>query len=177
VDDGNELLAADNAAGWIETFYPRILRTALLLTGNQSDAEDLAQETFLEALRSRHTFQGRSRVDTWLYAIAMNLHRRRHRSRERTWRRVVEWFRRRDAQADQSCPRKRAELAEWRESVWSAVAELPVAQAQAVTLRYSEGLSYQEISAVLGCPVGTVKSRLHHALASLREALGEEVET
>jgi RNA polymerase sigma-70 factor (ECF subfamily) len=57
------------------------------------------------------------------------------------------------------------------------VAGLPVAQAQAVTLRYSEGLSYQEIAAVLDCPVGTVKSRLHHALASLRDALGEEVET
>jgi RNA polymerase sigma-70 factor (ECF subfamily) len=107
----------------------------------------------------------------------MNLHRRRHRSRDRTWRRIVEWFRRRDGQADQACPRRRAELAEWRQSVWSAVAALPVVQAQAVTLRYSEGLSYQEISAVLDCPVGTVKSRLHHALASLRDALGAEVET
>jgi RNA polymerase sigma-70 factor, ECF subfamily len=163
--------ATGDVAGAIEAHYPRILRAALLMTGSRSDAEDLAQETFLQALKSRRAFEGRSRIDTWLYAILLNLHRRRLRSRQRVWRRVCEWFARRSSAAEVAQPQQAAELAEWRESVWSAVAELPLAQAHAVTLRYAEGLSYQEIAAVLDCPVGTVKSRLHHALESLRAAL------
>jgi RNA polymerase sigma-70 factor (ECF subfamily) len=170
-------VAATGAAGdaeWIvEAHYLRILRAALLLTGSRGDAEDLAQETFLEAFASLDAFEGRSRIDTWLYAILLNQHRRQLRGKHRAWKRMLEWFGRRAGHGDTSPAEQKAELAEWRESVWSAVAALPVAQAHAVTLRYAEGLSYQEIAQVLQCPVGTVRSRLHHGLAALRSTLGD----
>ena len=64
----------------VEQTYPRILRAALVMTGNRWDAEDLAQETFLQAMRSWRRFAGQSRVQTWLYSILLNTHRNRMRS-------------------------------------------------------------------------------------------------
>lgn len=156
--------------GLIASHYPRIRRAALVLSGgNAWDADDLAQETMLQAARGWRRFSGGSRLDTWLFAILLNLHRRRLRSAERGWRVWLGWFARRPA-ADER-PDRNLQAEEWRESLWSAVAELPEAQKQAVLLRYAEDFSYEAIAEVLGCPIGTVKSRLHHALAALEKKL------
>jgi hypothetical protein len=79
-------------ASIIEQNYSRVLRSALVLTGNIWEPEDLAQETFLEALRSRSRFAGRSQASTWLHAILFHLHRRRLRSGQRRKRRWRTWF-------------------------------------------------------------------------------------
>jgi RNA polymerase sigma-70 factor (ECF subfamily) len=150
--------------------YPRIRRAALVLcSGNAWDADDLAQETMLLAARGWHRFAGASQVHTWLYSILLNQHRKRLRSSGRWWRSWMEWFERRTA--DDNSPQKQIEADEWRQSLWSAVAELPDPQKQAVVLRYAEELSYEQIAAVLDCPLGTVKSRLHHGLAALARKL------
>src|SRR5262245_64520752 len=69
-----------------------------------------------------------------------------------------------------------AEVSEWKRSLWARVAKLPDGQRQALVLRFSEGLRYEEIAEVLACPLGTVKSRIFHGLAGLRRLLDEEGE-
>jgi RNA polymerase sigma-70 factor, ECF subfamily len=155
----------------VENHYARIYRAALMMTGSVWDADDLAQETFLQAMGGLGRFADNSRVDTWLYAILVNLHRRRIRGRARLWRRWRLWFARAPRQACDDSPDHRLLLEEWRQGLWRAVAELPTPQRYALVLRYSEGLAYREIAVVLGCPEGTVKSRLHHAVAALQEKL------
>lgn len=155
----------------VEACYPRILRAALVMTGSRWEADDLAQETFLQAMRSWRRFAGQSRVDTWLYSILLNLHRKRLRSAGRRWQRWLRWFQRTRPTSAADSPDRQLLQEEWRESLWAAVARLPEPQQHAVVLRYSEGLAYEEIAEVLRCPVGTVKSRLHHALAALEKEL------
>lgn len=158
----------------VELSYPRILRAALVMTGNPWDAEDLAQETFLEAMRSWRRFAGRSGVDTWLYSILLNLRRKRHRSAGRRLRRWLRWFEREDRTPQADSPDAEMLRAEWRESLWAAVARLPEPQQHAVVLRYSEGLTHEQIAEILECPIGTVKSRLHRGLAALESKLDRE---
>lgn len=161
-----------------EEYFARIHRAALVMTGNPWDADDLAQETFLVLAGQIDRYQGRSSIYTWLYGILLNLERRKRR-REGTWRRKLRVLWGGDAgpppaAAETECP---VEVAEWQRSLWAQVAKLPEGQRQTLQLRFSEHLSYEEIAEVLECPVGTVKSRMHHALANLRDrvsGLGEE---
>jgi RNA polymerase sigma-70 factor (ECF subfamily) len=157
--------------------FARIHRAALVLCGNPWDADDLAQETFLVLARQSGRFEGRSAIYTWLYGILLNLDRRERRRwgmRRRKLR--VLW----DNQpaADSVTPRSDAatEVSEWKKSLWARVAKLPDGQRQALVLRFSEGLRYEEVAEVLQCPLGTVKSRIFHGLAALRRILEEEGE-
>ena len=155
-------------AAFVEKQYPQILHTAFLLTGDRADAEDLAQETFLQVLDKWEQFHGQSSRKTWLYSILLNVHKSRLRSARRTWLRVLRWFDSTDS------PRQRApdELIagrEWQQSLWSAVAQLPAAQRDAIVLRFSEDLALGEIAEIMHCPLGTVKSRIHLALAKLSQ--------
>jgi RNA polymerase sigma-70 factor (ECF subfamily) len=154
--------------------YPRIRRAALLLSnGNAWDADDLAQETLLQAAQGWSKFRAASSAATWLYSILLNQHRRRQRSARRLWRRWLVWFERNPRDESAGRPEPALVDEEWRNGLWGAVALLPDAQREAIVLRYAEGLAYEEIAQVLGCPIGTVKSRLHHALASLHHQLAE----
>jgi RNA polymerase sigma-70 factor (ECF subfamily) len=161
----------------VERHYRRMHRAALVMTGNVWDADDLTQETFLQAMRSLPSYSGQSSMATWLYAILINQHRRRLRTNARRERRLLRWLNWAWTPPEAGQPQQRLELEEWRESIWRHVADLPSPQQHAMVLRYSEGLSYEEIAQVLGCPVGTVKSRLHHALGALRNRLGENADT
>jgi len=158
-----------------EQYFARIHRAALVLCGNPWDADDLAQETFLVLARQSGSFEGRSSIYTWLYGILLNLDRRERRRwgmRRRKLR--VLW----DNQPDSVVPRADAasEVGEWKKSLWARVATLPDGQRQALVLRFSEGLRYEEVAEVLQCPLGTVKSRIFHGLAALRRVLEQEGE-
>jgi RNA polymerase sigma-70 factor (ECF subfamily) len=155
-----------------QQYFERIHRAALVLTGNPWDADDLAQETFLVLARRWSRFQGRSSLYTWLYGILLNLERqqRRRRGLFRTKLRVL-W----GAEPTQARTAPAAEVpievAEWKRSLWAEVARLPDGQRQTLVLRFSEHLRYEEIAEILNCPLGTVKSRIHHGLAALRGSL------
>jgi RNA polymerase sigma-70 factor (ECF subfamily) len=154
--------------------YPRIRRAALLLSeGNEWDADDLAHETLLQAARGRTRFAGKSQELTWLYSILLNQQRKRKRSIGRLWRRWLGWMERKSVDNLSGAAEARLLAEEWNTSLWKAVACLPEPQRNAVVLRFAEGLSYEEIGRVLDCPVGTVKSRLHHALGTLQQNLSE----
>jgi RNA polymerase sigma-70 factor (ECF subfamily) len=156
-------------------YFARIHRAALVLTGSPWDADDLAQETFMVLARSSTRFEGRSNIYTWLYGILLNLERReRRRNGLRSRKLRVAW----DAapKGERSVPSAETpiEVAEWKKSLWAIVAQLPDGQRQTLILRYSEHLSYEEIAGVMKCPVGTVKSRVFHGVASLREKLAQD---
>jgi RNA polymerase sigma-70 factor (ECF subfamily) len=156
----------------IEQYFARIHRAALVLTGNPWDADDLAQETFLVLAGRLQSFEGRSSLYTWLYGILLNLERQqRRRNGLRKNKLKVLWGS--EAAHERTAPAAETpiEVAEWKESLWSLVAKLPDGQRQVLVLRFSEHLSYEEIAAVMECPLGTVKSRIHHGLAALRNSL------
>jgi RNA polymerase sigma-70 factor (ECF subfamily) len=146
-----------------------------MLTGNPWDADDLAQETFLVLARQATGFAGRSSLYTWLYGILLNLERRERRRGGLNRRKLqVLWdgepTKCRATPAADAGP----EASEWKSSLWSFVGRLPEGQRQTLVLRFSEHLPYTEIAAVLGCPLGTVKSRIFNGLENLRQMLEAE---
>lgn len=155
----------------IDEHFARIHRAALMLTGNPWDADDLAQETFLVLAKVRR-FAGKSSLYTFLYGILLNLERR-HRRRAGTWRRKLRvlWSAAGEERPTAGSAEQEVEVREWNRGLWGEVARLPDGQRQALVLRFSEHLSYEEIAEALGCPVGTVKSRIHNGLANLRQRL------
>ncbi len=159
----------------IAEHFPRIHRAALVLSGNPWDADDLAQETFLIFAREINRFEGRSSVYTWLYGILLNLDRReRRRIGMRRQKLRVLWDNEPTGARTTPAAETSIEVGEWKRGLWSFVAKLPDGQRQALVLRFSEHLSYDEIAVVLECPLGTVKSRIFNALASLRAAISGE---
>ena len=114
---------------WVREHYGRIHRAAWLMTGQRSEAEDLAQETFVVALDRWNKFEGRSSDSTWLYVILIRLVQRHGRSLARMRRRWIQYGERNGLIQPSSGPVQdpQAELAreQWRESVWADVARLP----------------------------------------------------
>jgi len=144
-----------------------------------ADAEDVVQETFLRAWHGLERFRGESSLKTWLYAIALNRARARHGAVARLRAlftpgkvREDDLFASLDDVADGTLsPEENAVLAERRRRLRAAMRDLPDEFRTAVVLRDLEGLSYEEVAAVLGVPVGTVRSRLARGRALLKEKL------
>jgi RNA polymerase sigma-70 factor (ECF subfamily) len=147
--------------------YARIWRAALLLAGESHEADDLAQETFVQAALGARRFRGDSDPFVWLYGILLNVHRKRRRRLGAWLRAMARWWERRPSEGGLPAAGSGA----WRERLWSVVHELPLPQRQAIVLRFAEGLSYPEIAQAVGCPVGTAKTRVFHGLRGLRERL------
>ncbi|MGE5346780.1 MAG: RNA polymerase sigma factor [Acidithiobacillales bacterium] len=144
------------------------------------DAEDVVQETFIRAWRGLESFRGDSSLKTWLYAIALNRVRARRgalaRLRSALGAResggAVPDFSLVDGLADTGLsPEENAARAEERRRLRKAVLTLPEEFRLAVVLRDLEGLSYEDVAAVLGVPIGTVRSRLARGRALLVERL------
>jgi RNA polymerase sigma-70 factor (ECF subfamily) len=156
----------------------RLLQQACGLCRDQSSAEDLASETLVEAWRSLKRFDGSCRLSTWLFSILLHRYQkylRRARSRPVSLAQldtaVAENFQQKQLNIPTVGPSP-AEDAAQREStehLRAAVESLPEKHRQVVLLRFFEEASLPEIATVLGCSVGTVKSRLHYALEKLRE--------
>lgn len=144
--------------------YERPLSAYLHRRTDGRDVEDLYQETWMRVVRAAGRFDVSRRFSTWLFQIATNLCR--------------DWYRRRapesvvgdpDEQPSPSSGRVDAAL-----TARTLLARLPDAQREALVLRYYHDMSEAEISEILGCPPGTVKSRVHNALARLAALLSEE---
>jgi RNA polymerase sigma-70 factor (ECF subfamily) len=150
----------------VRQYYARIFRSALLFLKDRARAEDFTQEVFLAAFRSVRRFEGRSSFYSWLYGIYLNLARKRLRDRGReTGRKEV------TIEGWASLPAPRAERKEDVMALVDAVTSLPSELRSVVELCYFDRLSYREIAGVLGCPEGTVKSRLYYAKEKIREKL------
>jgi RNA polymerase sigma-70 factor (ECF subfamily) len=161
-----------------EPLQARLLRQSVALTGDLSAAEDLVSETLVEAWKSLPRYNQTCRLSTWLYAILLHRHRksvRRARCRPISliWLPFFEAQDFHEQQQNLSSPElSPAEvLAQNETSAWlrQCLELLPDKHRQIILLRFFEDASLPDMAVVLGCSVGTVKSRLHHALEKLRK--------
>jgi RNA polymerase sigma-70 factor (ECF subfamily) len=175
----------DKAA--FETLYERYEKPLFdfiyRMVMNDSDTENLFQETFHRVVRSRKKYQARAQFKTWLFQIAMNLCRdRMRRMRHRSHLSLDSPL---ASQGDGSLElqelisdpatdvAKSVEAAELESLVKGAVASLPEDEHLVVILKEYEGLKFSEISEILNCPVGTLKSVNHRAQERLRKILAK----
>lgn len=151
----------------------RLYSTALRLTRSADDAEDLAQVALVNAYRALRTYDRRRieqlQLRAWLWTILLNLVRNRARTRSRKPPSV---------ELDPAAPihegRDIASDATTRLVLADALATLRPIEREVLVLHYVADLPYDEISIVLGRPVGTLKSHAHRSLSRLRKLLGEE---
>lgn len=152
-----------------ETYQDRVYSIALRYSGDRAEALDIAQETFLKLLSTIQDFRGEAGFETWLYRIVVNRcldHRRRGRRVVGFFEEVLTVFRGSDESALEGLLRT-----ERQEHIKRMVGKLPPEQRMVVVLRYTEGLSYDRIAAILGCSQGTVASRLNRAHRTLERHL------
>ncbi|HSW56789.1 MAG TPA: RNA polymerase sigma factor [Dehalococcoidales bacterium] len=160
-----------------ETLYSRykdmVFRTALSMTGNVHEAEDILQMTFIRVYKARDKFKGdENALKRWLYRVTINqcldFHRKKKsRSLGYSLDRMMEnGF---QPRVEFSNSKQEVE-----EMVYLAVGCLDDKHRSAVTLRYFEGLPNEEIAKILNIPLGTVKSRLNTAMKMMRQRLVKE---
>lgn len=152
----------------LEQHHQRVYRVAYAVVANADDATEVTQETFIKAWHALPGFRGEATLATWLTRLALNTtrdHLRRTQSRRA---RESAYSPFNGHAADPTEP-----TAE-RDALDRALDQLTPQAREIVALRYGQDLSVAAIAALLGCPEGTVKSRLHGALTRLRAILGRE---
>lgn len=151
----------------VEQHAARLVRSAQTLCGDSHWAEDLAQETLIEAWRCLPRYDGRCRFSTWLYGILRHRFLKGRRFQHASRLACQDGLGQVLGNAQQ--PERVAELSEDTERIRQAVARLSDEHRLVIELRFFAGATLQETAAMLGCPLGTVKSRLHHAMEKLRQ--------
>ena len=159
----------------VRTYENKIYHLALRMSGSPDDAGDIAQEAFLAAWRGLPAFRGEAGFATWLYRLASNA--------------AIDYLRRQRKQRGELSlddeelgldavdagpgPQDAAEGEEVRSAVAAGLGALSEGHRQVLVLRELQGLSYEEIAAVLAVDLGTVKSRISRARSALRKILLE----
>lgn len=151
-------------------YQKRLFRYLFGMIRNEAVAEELVCETMTEVWRNARTFQGRSRVSTWIFGIASNKAKTVMRRPQLVEADPGAVLRLEDPNPGPADEIARQELAG---QVRAALEHLTPEHRQVVELTFMHGFSYQEIAQIAGCPVNTVKTRMFHAKRRLREALGE----
>jgi RNA polymerase sigma-70 factor, ECF subfamily len=158
-----------------------VYQLAFRVLGDREDALEAVQETFLRVFRSLGSFRGDASFRTWVYGIALNVCRNRLDSAEHRARRRAESLVIVDPDSgaeverplpdSQPGPEATAYGAELRRALEKGLTAISPEHREVLVLREIQGLEYEELAAVLGCALGTVKSRLARARAALRVAL------
>jgi RNA polymerase sigma-70 factor (ECF subfamily) len=182
------LVARDERAfnDLVRAYERRVVALVMRMLGNRAEAEDLAQEVFVQVFKAIGTFRGESKLSTWIYRIAINLCKNRSK-----YLRV----RHADEQQELEAVAERVPLGEARRAnvgqverpdealagrqveriVQEAILKLEPSFRECLVLRDVEELSYEEIEEITGLPAGTVKSRIHRARGMLRELVEKEL--
>jgi RNA polymerase sigma-70 factor (ECF subfamily) len=186
------LVARDETAfnELVVTYERRVFALVFRMLGRRDEAEDLAQEVFVQVFKAIDQFRGDSKLSTWIYRIAVNLCKNRTKYLSRRHANTQEDV---DAMADRAAfasakgvsvggvsrPDELVEGMQLEVIVKRAIAQIDPEFREVLILRDVEDLSYEEIAAITNLPDGTVKSRIHRARAQLRglveKALGEKV--
>lgn len=160
-------------AAFVADNQARLFRFVLKQVGNRADAEDLTQETFLQAFRGFDGFQGRSSASTWLFGIAVNLVRAHLRRCPRSGRTFLTDEALIDLPAEGN-PHASLEQRRRIEAIDKALSRLPDDWREILVCVSMEGLSYEQTATILGLPIGTVRSRLARAREHLALELMQE---
>jgi RNA polymerase sigma-70 factor (ECF subfamily) len=166
----------------VERHSRSLFRLAFRMTGNEPDAEDVVQESFMRAYRQLAKFDERASFGTWLYRIAMNCSLDLVRARKRRNEQLAPA----DPEMDDPvlslpsgdpAPDRMAMSGEVRERVAEAMNELSASERTAFVLRHFEGMCIEDVSRVLGCQPGAAKHSVFRAVQKLRRALDPLVST
>lgn len=169
----------------VNAHHPQVFNIIFRMLGNKEESEDLAQEVFVTVFKSIDGFRGDSKLSTWIYRIAVNHCKNRHKYLARRMahasRPLDEVSERRAAgrdgglamplQGQISEPDKVLMGLQLEEAIQREIANLDEEQRALVVLRDVQGLAYQEIASITGLAEGTVKSRLHRARMALKDRL------
>ncbi len=153
----------------VEKYMKQAYDVAFGILGNHDDADDVAQEAFVNVHRSIGRLRGDSEFSTWLFRIVTNCTLNRLKQRKRKQRREVDL-----ALADQEMVSINAGVLSAEDPriyVERALHELPTLQRAVVMLRHMNGLSTRQVSRILECSEGTVKTHLYRGLKKMREQL------
>jgi RNA polymerase sigma-70 factor (ECF subfamily) len=169
----------------VKTYETMVYRTAFRYLGQEADALDVAQETFIRIHRSLSKFRGDSSLSTWIYAITANLAKNSLRSKKNRGKfQVLAPARPGEDEGDwlgQAPDKKKlpaldlAQLDQFQKAFQKALERLPLDFKEAVVLRDLEELDYERISQILKLGLGTVKSRIARGRALLRDQLKDWV--
>jgi RNA polymerase sigma-70 factor (ECF subfamily) len=188
----DRLVARDERAfnELVELYGDRVYRLMLRMLGRKEEAEDMAQEVFVQVFKSVHQFRGDAKLGTWVYRVAVNLCKnrgkylsRRHAGSEDELDALAERAPLAEAKgvtlADVSEPDQMVQGYQVEAIVRRCILELDADFREVLVLRDVEDLSYDEIGEITGLAEGTVKSRLHRARSTLKEKverlLGEKI--
>ena len=169
----------------VDRYKVRLFNYLYRLTGNRDDAEEIAQEALVKAYIHADKYKTIAKFSTWLYTIATNLVRNRVRSRSRAPRLVSLWTRGwNDAEEERVIdiedPRRSADEimndSELSGVINQAIARIPEKYRESFVLREINELSYEEIAAVTGLKLGTVRSRINRARNYFRQLVAPVVE-
>jgi len=159
----------------IEQYQYRLFRYLVYITGDKARAEDFFQETWIRVLERGHQYDGKSKFEAWLFAIARHL--------------VIDWQRSKKAQSldaltdptqesplqiaseGEPSPLHQVLAQESAENVHASLEKIPAIYREVLVLRFQEELQIEEMAGVLSIPASTVKSRLYRGLDALRGAL------
>jgi RNA polymerase sigma-70 factor (ECF subfamily) len=164
----------------VKRYQERIYATVYHMTGNHEDASDLAQEAFIKAFHALKSFKGGSSFYTWVYRIAVNktinfLKQRKNRAQLSL--NDLDLNAEHDpdlvALISEQTPRREVGLSELQEKLNAAMQKLSEPHRLVVTLHDVQGLSHEEIGKIMGCNIGTVRSRLFYARQQLQGYLSD----
>ena len=174
-------LAAEDFEAIVRQHQRQVYRVLFLLTRNPDAADTLTQETFLRAYQHRASFRGECATQTWLLRIAANLANDHARSRRVSfWKRLIGFSDHGSDEGEitfpdlQASPERVLLAQKELQAVWKAALELPDRQRAIFLLRFAEDMALSEIAGVLGLRVGSVKTHLFRAIASVRQRLKEQ---
>lgn len=161
----------------VQKYQQKVVNLISRFVSDHSECYDVAQETFIKAYRALPNFRGDSQFYTWLYRIAANTAKNHLASQSRKTPAYAvdvedaEHFTGESGLKEFSNPENLLLTDEIKQTVYAAIEALPDDLKSAITLREIEGLSYDDIAAVMDCPIGTVRSRIFRA----RDAIDKEL--
>ena len=162
----------------VSKYQRKLVRLISRLIRDPAEVEDVAQEAFIKAYRALPGFRGESAFYTWLYRIGINAAKNYLAARGRRAPTVTEYdseeaeaFDDGELLRDQNTPERILMSKQIGATVNAAMEALPEDLRNAIVLRESDGLSYEEIAQIMDCPIGTVRSRIFRA----REAISEKL--
>jgi RNA polymerase sigma-70 factor (ECF subfamily) len=164
----------------VNRYQERIYSTLYHMTSNHEDANDLAQEAFIKAFKALKSFKGDSSFYTWVYRIAVNRtinFLKQRRNRHHMSLNDADWNVENDPDLvsliSENTPRREANLAELQEKLNEALQKLSEVHRMVVVLHDVQGVPHEEISEIMNCNVGTVRSRLFYARQQLQAILSD----